>query len=125
MAQPGRRGQQGTAAAITKAVAGGWAGLRPTAGRQAPVSWQQVNTERPRPPRRAPPGVCAHRPPAPASPAPQPARGALVRDAQPATSLRWVPQRVVAAAQWLTAPSPRRAPLSASASSRRAAGAGS
>ncbi|XP_066898285.1 small lysine-rich protein 1 isoform X2 [Kogia breviceps] len=90
------------------------------AGRQAPVSWQQVNTERPRPQRRASPGVllAARQHPRAWSLS---LRGALVRVAPPATWLRWVPQHVVAAAQWLTTPSPRRAPLSASASSRRAA----
>lgn len=67
MAQPAPHRGPGGADATSKAGAGpgtlaGPAGLRPTAGRQAPVSRQQVNTARPRPATHRPAFVRAARP---------------------------------------------------------------
>lgn len=66
MAHPAQYGRQGTTDATRKAGAGSRtpAGLRPIAGRQAPVSWQQVNSA---PPAGAA-GVCARGLAAPACP---------------------------------------------------------
>ncbi|MXQ98383.1 hypothetical protein E5288_WYG007246 [Bos mutus] len=68
------------------------------------------------PPRRAPPDVCARGSPAPER---RTCRRRASRNIRAAGA-----QSGVAAARWLTAPLPRRAPLSASASLRRSAGAG-
>lgn len=89
MAHPAQYGRQVTTDATRKAGAGsrtpaGPARLRPTAGRQAPVSWQQVNSAPPCPP-RAPRALvrAAWRRPRPAFPT-----AASTRVGQPVASAR-------------------------------------